>query len=130
MKFIVLLMTSILVGQSAFALTNLTISCDVELLGERTDETTTPSITFDADKGYRDLVLDVYGSDVTVSANLYMNPDGKTCGHDLSICTATASGEFCSGKPEATVYPSNGQVGDLTLIRCELKGGEPAPCRN
>jgi hypothetical protein len=137
MKFLMMVMMSLFIGHSAFAATNLTISCDVEVQGERTDDTTTSSVTFDADQGYKDLTLNVYDSPVKVSANLYMSANGKTCGHELSICVpmssapdSSSSSDFCTDKSDATIFPTDAtaQSGDRTYIKCSLAGGQAAAC--
>ena len=137
MKLLMLVMMSTFVGQSAFAVTPLTISCDVEVQGERTDDTTTSAISFDADRGCQELALTVYNSPVRVSANFYMSANGKTCGHELSICVpmsvgtgSSSSADFCADKSDATIYPTDSyaQVGDRTYIKCSLTGGETAAC--
>lgn len=130
MKTILIALT-LLIGNLSFASTNLTITCKVETVGERTDDVNTKNISFDADKSYKNLNFRVYGSEITVGATTYMSEDGKTCGQTLQgICVSLKGSTFCSEGNSSRIYPTDkfAQAGDSTTISCQLLGGEPAPC--
>jgi hypothetical protein len=120
-----------IVSANVIASNTLTIKCNVRVEGERSDVTTSPSITFDAEKGYKNLSFDVYGSKVSVTSTFFMSNDGKTCGNKVDqICVNLKSSVFCSDKPIATLYPTDryAQPGDRASVECSLIGLKTFPC--
>lgn len=133
MKIFALVAIAVLTANFANAATNIKLSCKVEMEGERTDDISNPSVSFDADKGYKDLDIDVYGSKVNVTVSTYMSADGKTCGEEVNqICVRLRGSAFCTGQPEAVIYPTDryAQPGDRTTISCSVSGDIKRPCSN
>lgn len=127
----IILALTFLTSTVTLAATSITLSCKVVTEGERTSDISTPTVTFDAEKGYKDLSFKVYNSEVAVSTSFYMTADGKKCGHQVNqICVEQKGSAFCTTNPEATMYPTGkfAQAGDRTSIVCKIKGGAAGPC--
>ncbi len=121
----------LILSVSASAETKITIECKENFQAERTDEVIPHSITFDADKGYKPLSFNVYGSKLTVSASYYMKANGKVCGHSVDqICVSLKGSSFCTNKAEATLYPTDryAQPGDRTSVKCSIPGNKEFAC--
>ena len=120
-----------LTSSVTLATTNITLSCKVIAEGERTSDISTPTVTFDSEKGYKNLGFKVYNSEVSVSTSFYMTADGKKCGHKVNqICVEQKGSAFCTVNPEATMYATDkfAQAGDSTSIICKIEGGAAGPC--
>jgi len=127
-KFLFLLLTLFTVS-TLRAETNITIQCDEYYQAERINKVIPHTLTFDADKGYKNLQFEVYGSKLTASASFFMEDDGKMCGHSLDqICVSLKHSTFCTEKAEAKLYPSNGQPGDSTQVKCTILNNKTFPC--
>ena len=121
----------VLISNTAFASTNLTLACKVVIEGERTNDVSNPSVSFDAAKEYKALSFDIYGSKISVSATFFTSADGQTCGHEVEqICARLKGSTFCTQQPEATVYSTGkyAQPGDRASIKCELSGDVTGTC--
>lgn len=122
---------SFVLANTAMASSKLTLSCKVETVAERTDDISTPSVSFDADQGYKSLSFEVYGSEILVTPTLSMSADGKTCSNIVQdICVKLNGSSFCTTKAEAVLYPTDeyAQLGDRTTIKCKMKGDLSFPC--
>lgn len=131
-KFIPFICLSILIfSTTASAKNNITVSCEITKVDERSSTPTTKSLTFDTDKGYKKLSLVIYGSKVEVSSSLYLSADGKTCGNMITdICVGLSNSSFCTDKTTARLYPQSesSQPGDETFIDCKIVDNKEFEC--
>lgn len=131
MSFILGLL-SLGLSTQVFAGPQLTVKCDVEEVGERTDSVSHPQVSFDAAARYPSLNLEFYDMKVSVGVTFTMDTRTQMCSHSVDqICLDTEKGSFCTSGPQAVLYPSEangGQVGARTSLSCSLVGDVPKPC--
>lgn len=128
---VVLAITLVFFSGIASAGSQLTMICKENHQSERIDRDVEHKVTFDADKGYKNLEFNVYGSTLTIAASFYMKEDGITCGHSVDrICVSLKGSTFCTEQAEATLYPTGkyAQSGDRTFISCSIPNNKEFKC--